>query len=94
MHLVFTDDLDIYITTGNAGDVCLAVKQSNKHYVRCFAHTINLAVQKRLESLKDPLLKIREHVKHVHYSTSVKIAFEVSPYLKFKFFQSLVHLCN
>jgi hypothetical protein len=62
-------DYKIYVTTDNAANICKAVQLSSMNHVKCFAHTINLAVQKGVQLISDHLAGIRRIVTYFHKSS-------------------------
>jgi hypothetical protein len=70
---------NIYITTDNAANVTKAVTESNFDHIRCFAHTLNLAVQKGLSitRIQRHLAKVRKIVKYFRKSNKAKYALQV-----------------
>jgi hypothetical protein len=74
------DGVTIYITTDNASNISKAVSESEFIHVKCFAHTINLAVQKALkvEGINKQLSKVRKVVKYFRKSNKGKYALQVS----------------
>ena len=71
------ENISVYITTDNASNVCKAVRESSFVHVRCFTHTINLAVQKGLAVVDTHLVKLRKVVGHFHKSTKSKNLLQV-----------------
>ena len=68
----------IVITTDNAANICKAIRDSKMQHVRCFAHTINLAVQKAVESLDSQISNVRKIVKYFHRSSAATMTLQVS----------------
>lgn len=68
----------IVITTDNASNISKAIKDSGTQHVRCFAHTINLGVQKFISSISDHLARVRAIVKFFHRSPSAAAKLTVS----------------
>lgn len=68
----------IVFTTDNASNISKAVKDSGTSHVRCFAHTLNLGVQKFIASISDHLAKIRTLVKFFHRSPGAAAKLSVS----------------
>jgi hypothetical protein len=62
-------NIQIFITTDNASNISKAVNESGLPHVRCFAHTLNLAVQKGLEVASSHITRIRKVVGFFHRST-------------------------
>lgn len=76
---VFADDkCNIVITTDNAANISAAVREAGIPHVRCFAHTINLGVQKAVKVIQQPLSRIRRIVNHFHRSSLAAAALKVS----------------
>ena len=73
-------NLHIYITTDNASNISKAVAESPYHHIKCFAHTINLAVQKGLAvaAIQRQLARVRQIVKYFRKSNKGKYALQVS----------------
>ena len=73
-------NLHIYITTDNASNISKAVAESPYHHIKCFAHTINLAVQKGLAvaAIQRQLTRVRQIVKYFRKSNKGKYALQVS----------------
>lgn len=69
---------NIYVTTDNAADITAAIRLANLPHVPCFAHTLNLAVQKALKDLTTPLSRVRKLVAYFHKSTLASKALRVS----------------
>lgn len=72
------DATEVYITTDNASNVSKAVRESGLNHIRCFAHTINLAVQKGVAVFSPNLSRIRKITRFYHKSTKAKYELEVS----------------
>lgn len=72
--------VDIFITTDNASNISKAVEESDFTHVRCFAHTVNLAAQKGLntDGIKKQLVRVRKVVKFFKKSNKAEYALEVS----------------
>ena len=73
-------EMDLFITTDNAANISKAVQESDFSHVRCFAHTLNLAVQKGLKvnGINTQLSKIRQIARYFHKSNKGKYALQVS----------------
>lgn len=73
------EGLKIYITTDNARNISKAVEESHFDHVRCFAHTVNLAVQKGLKvtGITSQLARIRKIVKYFRKSNKGKYELQV-----------------
>lgn len=69
--------LTVHITTDNASNISKAVKDSGFVHVRCFAHTVNLAVQSGLSHVDQQLIKMRRVVSYLRRSTKATIALQV-----------------
>jgi len=67
----------IYITTDNASNISKAVKESGLCHVRCFAHTVNLAVQKAVGELDVQLCLVRDIINYFHRSNIGTSSLEV-----------------
>lgn len=81
----------IYITTDNASNISKAVSESSFNHMNCFAHTINLAVQRGLKvaGVAKHIAKVRKVVKHFRKSNNAKYALEVrAGYIKLMYFVS------
>ena len=59
----------IVITTDNASNISKAVKDSGLLHIRCFAHSINLAVQKAVVYLNPHIARVRKLVAYFHRSS-------------------------
>ena len=61
---------DPAVVTDNAANMCLAVELSGYHHVRCFAHVLNLAVQRalKLPNIDQLLGKVRRITSFFHRS--------------------------
>lgn len=68
---------NIYITTDNASNISKAVAESEWVHVRCFAHTINLGVQKGLSVLKGTLTHVRKIIKFFKKSPRATTSLQV-----------------
>jgi hypothetical protein len=58
----------VVVSTDNAANIKGAIEHSSMHHVRCFAHTINLSVQKFVKQMDDQLAEIRSIVRHFQHS--------------------------
>lgn len=82
IEFVIPEDLEIFISSDNASNITKAISDEPRFtHIRCFAHTINLAVQK---GLKEPrisahLIKVRKIAKYFRKSNKGKYALMVSP---------------
>lgn len=70
-------NIEIHITTDNASNISRAVKDSGYTHIRCFAHTVNLAVQKGLSHIDPQLVKMRKVVTYIRRSSKATIALQV-----------------
>lgn len=68
----------IFITTDNASNVTKAVKDGGLKHIGCFAHTVNLAVQRGLKPLEKQLNYVRRVVKFFHQSSKATQALQVT----------------
>lgn len=75
---IVPSDPTIYITTDNASNISKAVMESDYEHIRCFAHTINLAVQKGLLVVDNQLSRLRKIVSTFHRSTKAKNLLQVT----------------
>ena len=71
--------MTVYITTDNASNITKAVNDSEFELMRCFAHTINLAVQNGLKvpGIVKHIARVRKVVKHFRKSYKAKYSLEV-----------------
>lgn len=60
---------NIIITTDNASNISKAVNDSGIQHIRCFAHTVNLAVMKGVNSLSSQIARVRKIVSYFHRSS-------------------------
>ena len=60
----------VVVTTDNAANIKGAVQQSSMHHIRCFAHCINLSIQKFVSELDSHLARVRSIVRYFHNSSS------------------------
>lgn len=58
----------VVVSTDNAANITGAIDSSLMTHVRCFAHTINLAVLKFVKEIDIHLARIRSIVNHFHRS--------------------------
>lgn len=72
---------NIFVTTDNAANITAAVRQSKLPHIRCFAHSINLAVQKGVKEFQTPLSRIRKIVSYFHKSAIGSKTLKVSSLL-------------
>ena len=86
-------DMSVYITTDNASNISKAVKESGHNHVRCFGHTINIAVQKGLLNMQTQLAKLRKIVKYFHHSNNGTIAQQVGSFMQIKFRNCKINCC-
>lgn len=70
-------NVKIFVTTDNASNISAAVRETKLPHVRCFAHTINLAVQKCIKEFQAPLARIRKIVSFFHRSSLGSVALKV-----------------
>lgn len=70
-------NLKISVTTDNASNVSKAVHDSGFRHVRCFAHTVNLAVQKGIATLDAQVCKVRRVVNLFHKSSKATSLLQV-----------------
>lgn len=54
--------------TDNAANISKAISDSSMKHIRCFAHTLNLPVQKFVIGIDGHLSKLRLIIKHFHNS--------------------------
>lgn len=71
------ENISVYITTDNASNISKAVAESKFEHIRCFAHTINLAVSKGLKVVERPLNILRRIVGLFHRSSTANILLQV-----------------
>ena len=57
------------IVADNAANIVNAVKLAKFKHLPCFAHTLNLVVQKDIQKLKTLLQKVKAIIEHFHQST-------------------------
>ena len=67
----------VTVTTDNAANVTKAITESDMFLVRCFAHTINLSVQKFIKIIDDQLKHMRAVVRYFHNSPGATAALKV-----------------
>ena len=79
-QVAIPQNLLINITTDNASNISRAVKETGFNHIRCFAHTINLSVQKGLKVVDTQLAKLRKIIGLFHRSAKAKAALEVCLY--------------
>lgn len=58
----------VVVTTDNAANVSKAIIDSGMLHIRCYAHTLNLSVQKFVRSIDGQLAFMRPIVKFFHKS--------------------------
>ena len=63
------EDKVVLIVTDNAANVVNAVKLAKFKHLPCFAHALNLVVQKGIQKLKTLRQKIKAIIEHFHRST-------------------------
>ena len=73
-------DVSLYITTDNASNITKAIEKSQFTHIKCFAHTVNLAVHKGLDvtGIKKQLGHVRHIVKAFRKSNKAKYSLQVS----------------
>lgn len=84
----------VVVTTDNASNITKAL-EGGFLSIRCFAHTINLGVQKFIstEGISDMLTRIRAIVKHFHHSTVASQKLTVGCYKSYcAFSNNLLHV--
>ena len=59
----------VLIVTDNAANIVNAVKLAKFKHLPCFAHTLNLVVQKGIQKLKTLRQKVKANIEHFHRST-------------------------
>ena len=68
--------LNIYVTPDNAENINDAIKSCGLPHIFCFAHIINIAVQKGLKSVSTSVSRISRVTAHFHKSTlSARVSF-------------------
>lgn len=67
----------VVLTTDNASNMTKAARESGVQHVRCFAHSINLSVQKFVRMIDDHLARIRTIVRFFHKSAPASTALKV-----------------
>ena len=68
--------LNISVTPDNAENITDAIKSCGLPHIFCFAHMINLAVQKGLKSVSTSISRKRRVTAHLHKSTlSARVCF-------------------
>ena len=60
----------IVVSHDNATNITKAITDSSMLSIRCFAHTLNLAVQKFVRVINEHISGMREIVKHIQKSSS------------------------
>ena len=63
------EDKVVLIVTDNATNIVNAVKLTKFKHLPCFAHTLNLVVQKGIQKLKTLRQKVKAIIEHFHRST-------------------------
>ena len=58
----------VIITSANAANIKGAVEESSMLHIRCYAHTINLSVQKFVKTMDSSLVRIRTIAQFFHKS--------------------------
>ena len=56
----------VAVTSDNASNITKAIKDTEMHHIRCFAHSLNLSAQKFTAALNDPISRVRAIVKYFH----------------------------
>jgi zinc finger BED domain-containing protein 1 (E3 SUMO-protein ligase ZBED1) len=59
----------VAIITDNAANMKAAVESAKFRHLRCFAHTLNLVVQKAVQAINDLKVKVKAIVEYFHRST-------------------------
>lgn len=68
VHYEIEHQKRIVLTTDNASNITKAVAESSMTHIRCFAHTINLAVQKFVRVIDDQLAWMRVIIRYFNKS--------------------------
>lgn len=68
----------VVVTSDNAANVTKAITDSSMALVRCFAHTVNLSVQKFVKVIDEQLRHIRAIVRYFHNSPGATAALKVN----------------
>lgn len=72
----------VVVTTDNASNISVAITHSSMNHVRCFAHCVNLAVQKFVKEMdtgtSSSIARIRSIVRYFHNSSAATDILKVS----------------
>ena len=71
------DQHTVIVTSDNAANITKAMADSDMQHVRCFAHTINLSVQKFVDTVSGQLAAMREIVRFFHRSPGAEALLKV-----------------
>lgn len=83
----------ICVVTDNAANITKAVQLAKFRHLGCFAHTLNLVVQKALPSIETLKSKVKAVVEYFHRSTTAAEKFK-SPQLQMRLNQDVLKLKN
>ena len=67
----------VAVTHDNASNITKALHNSSLQSIRCFAHTLNLSVQKFSKAINEHISHMREVVKYIHKSPAATKLVEV-----------------
>ena len=68
----------VVVSTDNASNITKAVADSSMIHLRCFAHTMNLAVQKFVKAIDEHLSRVRALARFFHNSPGATATLKVS----------------
>jgi hypothetical protein len=68
----------LVVTTDNASNITKAITSTPMQHVRCFAHTLNLSMEKFVSILNNQLMGMRKIVKYFHNSALATTSLKVS----------------